>query len=132
MPPLTPSNGAIQSTFEASSSSLSSSSDEVIQLLLDFTGLTVVRRPQEGDKTYNFVMTDYKKRKALNFKLIVDREIGSVHFIPDLLPGRDDEVIESMENAIRGHIKFEYDLIQTFFKRVSPVFGSLSYCACSA
>lgn len=119
MPPLTPSNGAIQSTFEASSSS--SSSDEVVQLLLDFTGMTLVRRPQEGDKTYNFVMTDYKKRKALNFKLIVDRENGSVDFIPDLLPGRDDEVIESMENAIRGHIKFEYDLIQTFFKRVSSL-----------
>ena len=64
-------------------------------------------------------MTDFKKRKALNFKLIVDHESGSVDFIPDLLPGRDDEVIESMENAIRGHIKFEYDLIQTFFKRVS-------------
>lgn len=81
--------------------------------------MTLIRRPQEGDKTYNFLMTDFKKRKALNFKLIVDREAGSVDFIPDLLPGRDDEVIQSMENAIRGHIKFEYELIQTFFKRVS-------------
>lgn len=105
----------------ATSQSLNNS-EELAQLLLDFTGMTVVRRPQEGDKTYNFVMTDFKKRKALNFKLIVDREGGSVDFIPDLLPGRDDEVIESMESAIRGHIKFEYDLIQTFFKRVSRSF----------
>ncbi|KAK9900688.1 hypothetical protein P389DRAFT_16183 [Cystobasidium minutum MCA 4210] len=115
--PKTPSNGAVQSATSVESSS-TPSSDELVQLLLDFTGMTLVRRPQEGDKTYNFVMTDFKKRKALNFKLIVDHESGTVDFIPDLLPGRDDEVIESMENAIRGHIKFEYDLIQTFFKRL--------------
>lgn len=114
--PKTPSNGTIA---QQNSTDSSTSNDELVRLLLDFTGMTLVRKPQEGDKTYNFVMTDFKKRKALNFKLIVDHETGSVDFIPDLLPGRDDEVIASMENAIRGHIKFEYDLIQTFFKRVS-------------
>lgn len=110
---------SIPSTTASTSSP--ADSEELVQLLLDFTGMTLVRRPQEGDKTYNFVMTDTKKRKALNFKLIVDRENASVDFIPDLLPGRDDEVIDCMEQAIRGHIKFEYDLIQTFFKRVSQL-----------
>lgn len=93
--------------------------DELIQLLLDLTGLTLVRKPTEVEDSYNFLMSDYRKRKTLNFKLHLDRELGQVDFIPDLLPGRDDEVIENMEKAIRGHIKFEYEMMQTFFKRVS-------------
>jgi hypothetical protein len=64
-------------------------------------------------------MSDGKKRRHLHFRIVNHPESQEIAFIPELQPGRDDEISKLLDKSLRTSIKFGREHLQSFFRKVS-------------
>jgi hypothetical protein len=91
----------------------------------DLTGLTLVSSKADDPPStisYNFLLSDFRKRKALYFKLMIsgDDEGGNpkYDFVPEIIPGRDDAVTQCLDKTLTTHIQFGAAHLHHFFRRL--------------
>ena len=112
-------------------------------LLLDLVGLTLVshRVTSTLGTVYDFLLTDFKKRKTLHFKFekpaspstattdtaattdAIATE-GMYTFTPEFMQGRDDAVKQCLDESLRNKIQFADPVLPSFFRRVSRMYPS--------
>lgn len=100
-------------------------------LLLDLVGLTLVshRVTTALSTVYDFLLTDFKKRKTLHFKFEKPASPSSITdpgatdamytFTPEFMRGRDDAVKQCLDESLRNKIQFADPVLPSFFRRVS-------------
>lgn len=129
-------NGSIASSHAAPTASLASSqpSPSALQATLqarlqklqeDLTGLILVNMKADdppSTMSYNFLLSDFRKRKALYFKLMISGDDAGGNpkydFVPDIMKGRDDAVTECLDKSLTTHIQFGATHLHHFFRRL--------------
>lgn len=122
----------------ASGTSVNAVQARLQKLQEDLTGLQLVSAKVDDPPsatTYSFLLSDFKRRKTLSFKLMISGESGDAatgaggnakyDFVPDIQPGRDDAVMACLDKTLQGHIQFGAPQLHHFFRRLYKSMNSL-------